>query len=256
MLRRKLLWNLGPLVTLLLISAVAAIALLQRSLARFDEITVPADETQQSQVASTEAPDVARARHSDAIASLRHVVIGITFVFVIVINLSVIILLRMASMVVRPVDKLVEATRALTDRRYDFRVRLEQRDEFDELAGACNALAERLQADEQRRMEIVGQVALAMNHEINNAIAIIELQLRLLSRQPPDGPGYQRCLTQIHQSLGRMTEKVQALKTARRIVLTDYLPGMKMLDLEKSQESGESVRPADEHVEAPAHAGL
>ena len=34
-----------------------------------------------------------------------------------------------------------------------------------------------------------------------------------------------------------MTHTVQALKSVRRIVLTDYLPGVKMLDLERSQAS-------------------
>ena len=37
-----------------------------------------------------------------------------------------------------------------------------------------------------------------------------------------------------------MTQAVAALKSARRIVLTDYVPGVKMLDLERSQQ------PADE----------
>jgi len=33
-----------------------------------------------------------------------------------------------------------------------------------------------------------------------------------------------------------MTQAVAALKSVRRIVLTDYLPGVKMLDLERSQQ--------------------
>jgi signal transduction histidine kinase len=95
-------------------------------------------------------------------------------------------------------------------------------------------------------METLGQVALAMNHEINNAINIIELQLRLLEQKTPAGPGPQRCLQQIHESLRRMTNTVHALKSVRRIVLTDYLPGVKMLDLERSQ-----VSDADERAGPP-----
>jgi signal transduction histidine kinase len=89
-------------------------------------------------------------------------------------------------------------------------------------------------------MEVLGQVALATNHEINNAISIIELQLRQIERGSPVAPATQRSLQQIHQSLKRMTQTVQALKSIRRIVLTDYVPGVKMLDLARSQELVES----------------
>jgi hypothetical protein len=40
-----------------------------------------------------------------------------------------------------------------------------------------------------------------------------------------------------------MTQTVQSLKSIRRIVLTEYLPGVKMLDLARSQEAAESVAP-------------
>jgi hypothetical protein len=36
-----------------------------------------------------------------------------------------------------------------------------------------------------------------------------------------------------------MTESVQMLKNVRRIVLTDYMSGVKMLDLRKSAEEAE-----------------
>ena len=215
MLRRKLFMNLGPLVLLLLVSAVLAIWLLEGVLHRFDAHgqTVPA-----------------------MVSSIRRIVIGLAAVFVVVINLSVVLLLRHGRMILRPVDKLIDSTRALAEGRYDYRVRVEQNDEFDELARAYNALAERLQAEDRRQLETLGQVALAMNHEINNAIAIIELQLRLLARQSPGGAQQEQYLREIHQSLGRMTQAVAALKSVRRIVLTDYLPGVKMLDLERSQQ--------------------
>jgi hypothetical protein len=39
---------------------------------------------------------------------------------------------------------------------------------------------------------------------------------------------------QIHESLARMTVTLERLKHVRRIVLTDYTEGTKMLDLERS----------------------
>jgi len=220
-LRRKLFFNLGPLVTLLLAAGVVAIVAFQHVFQQLDQANSQAS--------------------AEAVAHCRRIIIGLSLCFVIVINLAVVILLRTGSMILRPVDKLVEATRALAEGRYEFRVQLDQRDEFDELARAYNALAERLQSDQRRQMETLGQVALATNHEINNAISIIELQLRQIERGSQAAPATQRCLTQIHESLKRMTQTVQALKSIRRIVLTDYVPGVKMLDLERSQQDVEAI---------------
>lgn len=215
MLRRKLFMNLGPLVLLLLVCAVAAIWLLEGVVLQYHAHGQSAVELAQS---------------------IRRIVMGLAAAFLVVINLSVVLLLWHGRMILRPVDKLMDATRAIAEGRYEYRVRLDQRDEFDELAGAFNALAEKLGTQERRQLETLGQVALAMNHEINNAIAIIELQLRLLARQSPGGAAQERYLREIHQSLERMTQAVAALKSVRRVVLTDYLPGVKMLDLERSQQ--------------------
>lgn len=228
MLRRKLFYSLGPLVTLLLVAGIVAILSLQHVLSQFDTAVGAGD--------------------AERVAHFRRIVIGMSLCFVVVINISVVILLRTGVMILRPVDRLVEATRALAEGKYDFRVNLDEHDEFDELARAYNALAERLQQEERHQMEVLGQVALATNHEINNAISIIELQLRQLVRGPQTAPATQRCLQQIHQSLQRMTHTVQSLKSIRRIVLTDYVPGVKMLDLARSQETAESPVPRERQV--------
>jgi signal transduction histidine kinase len=117
-------------------------------------------------------------------------------------------------------------------------------DEFAELATAYNDLARRLQANEARKIETLGQAAVMLNHELNNASAIIKLQLQLLERQSGGNPAFERSLRQINQSLARMTSTVEALKHVRRIVLTDYTPDTKMLDLERSvaEEAGVGAR--------------
>ncbi|MGE5610193.1 MAG: HAMP domain-containing protein [Bacillota bacterium] len=164
----------------------------------------------------------------------RWMVLGLTIVFLILINVSIVALLRMAGMVLRPVEKLVEATRELAKERFDYRVDLDQKDEFDELARAYNNLAAELQANEQRKLEMLGQVALTLNHELNNAAAIIEMQLQLAGRQAGGNAGLEKYARQIRESLNRMTRTVELLKQVRRIVLTDYVSGVKMLDLERS----------------------
>jgi signal transduction histidine kinase len=195
------------------------------------------------------------------VATLRWLVLALAIVFLLIINVAVAVLLRTGAMVVRPVEALVAATRELGRENFAYRARLDAHDtggEFDELARAFNALAEKLQASEQRKIETLHQVALAMNHDLNNAVSIIELQLHLMSRRAAGDPPAERSLRQIHQSLERMTGTVQALRNARRIVLTDYVAGVKMLDLERSarREDEDAGKPhkEDDHHDAVAHA--
>lgn len=169
----------------------------------------------------------------------RWLVLGLTAMFLLLINTSIIVLLRTTGMILKPVEKLIAATQELARERFDFRVDLEQNDEFDQLARAYNNLAGQLQVNEQRKLETLQQVALTLSHELNNAAAIIELQLQLLDRQSGGNPALEKCARQIHDSLGRMTRTVELLKQIRRIVLTDYVSGVKMLDLEKSATTDE-----------------
>jgi nitrogen fixation/metabolism regulation signal transduction histidine kinase len=230
MLRRRLIFNLGPLIVLLLVAAIVASWLLQGVLRDLGHINgMPWSEE-------------VRAEQLKLTSSFRWLVLGFTVVFLVLINLSVIVLLRMGSIILRPMDKLVEATRRLGAEHFDYRISLNQSDEFGELAQAYNSMAQRLETNEQQRLQTLAQAAVAMNHELNNAISIIELQLALLSRQSGQSEALGRCLLQIHESLGRMTETVLRLKSIRRIVLTDYTPGTKMLDLQRS--TAEQV-PAD-----------
>jgi nitrate/nitrite-specific signal transduction histidine kinase len=176
----------------------------------------------------------AQAEQEDVLARFRWLVLGLSLLFLLVINVAVVLLLRSAGVILKPIDRLVAATRELSAGHYDYRVELDQQDEFGQLARAYNHLAQQLQDDEKQRMEMLGHVSLTMNHEINNAAAIIQMQLRLMHRQQAGTAQAEKSLQQIHQSLARMTAAVQALKEVRRIVLTDYADGMKMLDLAES----------------------
>jgi HAMP domain-containing protein len=217
-LRRKLFLNLFPLVLLLLVTAVVAIALLQGVLGRL------ADLKQHTDAAVLEAE----------LVRFRWIVLGLGIVFLVLINGSVVLLLRAATQVLRPVDKLVEAAQQLAREHFDHRVQLEENDEFDRLAEAYNSLAAHLQETEKQRMDVLGQVGLTLNHELNNAMATIELQLGMLGRGATGDLQAERRLRTIHESLNRMKETVQSLKSVRRIVLTEYSPGMQMLDLVQS----------------------
>jgi methyl-accepting chemotaxis protein len=172
-------------------------------------------------------------------SQFRNQLIALTIVSILAINLSILSLLRMGAMVLRPVDKLVAAARELGQEKFDVRVELDSDDEYGLLAHAYNHMAEELQAAERRRMEVLGQVALTMNHELNNLINIIELQLVLVSHHSERSGDLAGHLKQIRESLGRMTKVVEELRHARRIVLIDYAAGIKMLDLHRSAQASD-----------------
>jgi signal transduction histidine kinase len=219
-LRRKLVFVLCSLVVLLLVVAVGSVITLQGMLHELDH-------TQTWE------------HHRQLASQFRWVVLALTVVFLLVVNFSVVVLLRAAGMVLRPLEALVQATRELARENFHHRIEAKQQDEFDELAYAYNHMAEQLEANEQRKLEMVSQTALALNHELNNAASIIELQLQLLSRQSAGNPTVEKYARQIHDSLERMTNTVESLKHIRRIVLTEYISGVKMLDLERSVEDNQ-----------------
>src|SRR5690349_18602467 len=103
MLRKRLFFNLAPLVLVLLACGIIAVWSLQRLLDGLDHATT-----------AEQVGVVAR--------NFRWVVLGLAGAFLIVLNLSVLVLLRVAGLVLRPVGKLVDATHLLTQEQYDARV--------------------------------------------------------------------------------------------------------------------------------------
>ena len=172
--------------------------------------------------------------HEQVVRKFRRTAVVLGIGFLVLLNVSIIVVLRAAIMVLKPVNALVEASRRLGREEFDHRVTVDRTDEFGELAQAYNSLAEQLQSNEERKVETLKQVARTLNHELNNAISTIELQLTVVDRRKGDAQAVAKPLRQIHESLGRMADTIDALKRVRRIVLTEYLSGVKMLDLERS----------------------
>lgn len=231
MLRRKLLLVLGSLVALLVITGITAVLLLDDVLEDLDPTAVTVLDDSGGEL-SAGAAEERRA----VIVRFRWIVFGLGLVFLVLVNASILVVFRTALMVLRPVDALVEASRHLAREEYEHRVEIKQQDEFAELGLAYNRLAEQLQENEQRKLETLQQVARTLNHELNNALSIINLQLELVARSSGGDEAQARRLEQIHEALRRMGETVAAVQHVRRIVLTDYVAGVKMLDLRKSVE--------------------
>jgi nitrate/nitrite-specific signal transduction histidine kinase len=178
----------------------------------------------------------------------RALVLVLTLAALLMVNVAIFVLLRTAQMVLKPVGALVEGSRQLAAERFEHRVHVDQQDEFGELAHAYNHLAEQLMANEERKAETLRQLAVTLNHDLNNAMAAIELQLGLLGRQAGANPSLDQHLRQIRAMLARMTGTVTSLKHIRRIVLTDYAPGQKMLDLERSVADCSLPQPTPGHA--------
>jgi len=231
MLRKKLVINLAPVVLLLVGAGVTVLLLLQHVLGQLDHAE-----------GADQVREVAR--------DFRWVVWVLSIAFLVIVNGTVLVLMRMGMLILRPMDKLLAATKALAQERFDTRVHVDGNDEFNQLGRALNGLAEQLALNDKRRMEVLQQVGVAINHELNNCVATIDLQLRLAGRYLPDCPGLEKSLRQIDDSLRRITGAVQSLRNVRRIVLTDYLPGTKMLDLQRSAEADELSAQAPKAPEA------
>lgn len=200
------------------------------------------------------AQDHSTSEQHQVTTKFRWMVLGVSLVFLLVINFSILMVLRAVMMILKPVDRLVEASRCLAREEFDHRVDIDQHDEFDELGRAHNRLAAQLQSNEQRKMETLQQVARTLNHELNNAISIIDLQLSLMARRSEGDQALAKPLHQIQETLGRMSRTVDALKHIRRIVLTDYLEGVQMLDLKRSVEDGPVEPPPRSPVPGEAEA--
>jgi nitrate/nitrite-specific signal transduction histidine kinase len=200
--------------------------------------------------------DTIQAQHAALVTRFRAVALGLGATFLLLINGSILMLIRAATSIVQPVEQLVEASRRLAREEFDSRVEIDRVDEFGELARAYNSLAAALAQNEERKIEVMHQVAATLNHELNNAISIIDMQLRLIARKTVPDSVRDDPLRQIHATLAGMTRTVAMLKGIRRIVLADYSGGMKMLDLERSVELDEPhassvvMAPAG-HVPAP-----
>lgn len=182
--------------------------------------------------------------------TFRLLVLGLTLAAIVMVNASVIVLLHTVHMILRPVDRLVGASRELAQEHFDHRVDIDQKDEFGELAHAYNRLAAQLAANEERKMETLRQVAVALNHDLNNTLAAIELELRLADLQSGSNPRLAERFARMHQSVARVAKAVRSLAQVRRIVLTEYMPGQLMLDLERSVAGEESGQPPEAPVEA------
>ena len=92
---------------------------------------------------------------------------------VVAIAASVMLSLRIS----RPIGRLADASRRIAAGRYEERVAVSSNDEVGDLAASFNSMAASLETTEQRRLELVGDVA----HELRTPLATIDSYLEGLA---------------------------------------------------------------------------
>jgi signal transduction histidine kinase len=130
-------------------------------------------------------------------------------------------------MVVRPVEYLHQAVVKVAGRDFRAKVPIHSHDELGELAGAFNLMAERLQEarDQERRdfqrdkLTALGELSLAMAHEIRNPIGVISTAAGLLEKHAEDAGRRNELVRMIReesQSLNQLLRDFQQLARHRR----------------------------------------
>lgn len=185
-------------------------------------------------------------RQAAALATLRGVILGLTLGFALLINALVAMILRAFRLIIEPVEELVQATKDVARGRYSARVRTASAGEFGALARAFNSMAQDLERSEASRVETMRQAAASINHELNNAIASLDMQLDLISRASARGRPIESSILRARGAIARIGKTTETLRRVKRIVLTQYAGGETMLDLARSSQAEDDAPPAVE----------
>lgn len=120
---------------------------------------------------------------------------------------------------IRPLQKITQSARAITQRNLYQRVPLpERRDEIYELGHALNSLLERVERTVLREREFAADAS----HQLRTPLTALRGQLELLLRRPRSPEEYQSKIAHSLQQIDRMTGLVeQLLDLARQDSLTE-----------------------------------
>jgi signal transduction histidine kinase len=89
-------------------------------------------------------------------------------------------------------------------------------------------------AIEGERIAVVGQVAVAMRHEVNNALATIVAEGQLLERDARlTHPEDKASLDNIMQMARRIQASIEKLANVSHAPVTEYAAGVQMIDMEQ-----------------------
>jgi len=90
--------------------------------------------------------------------------------------LAILVTLALSRHLLAPVRELAQATRALTSRRFDIRLKIRTKDEFGQLAAAFNNMAQALERYEQLQRQWLADIS----HELRTPLAVLRGEIEAL----------------------------------------------------------------------------
>ena len=89
-------------------------------------------------------------------------------------------------------------------------------------------------AIEGERIEVVGQLAIAIRHEVNNALATIVAEAQILAQDARlEHPEDKEAVDSMLVMARRIQDSLERLTRVTHAPTTDYVEGLKMIDLAK-----------------------
>jgi DNA-binding response OmpR family regulator/two-component sensor histidine kinase len=86
---------------------------------------------------------------------------------------------------------------------------------------------------ESEKIATMAKFAVSVNHEINNPLCAISLNIELLKRRCKDEE-FQQIFKAIDTNIEKINEITNKISNLKKIVVKEYLPGIDMIDLENS----------------------
>ncbi len=151
--------------------------------------------------------------------------------------------------ITRPIHQLEEGTRRIAQGELDLQLEIEARNELEHLAHSFHQMAYELKRAQERlvkteRLAAIGEVSLAIHHEINNPLTSVMGYAEMLRQRSDLPPGVHDQLKAIYDGAVRMRDIIRKLERVQDRT-TDRLGGAKMTDL-----SGGSAPDPDSRVQS------
>ena len=135
--------------------------------------------------------------------------------------IGVIFSLYFIKSITKPVSELLSASRKIKAGRLQYRIEEKLKDEFGELAGSFNEMADSLQEQytklqQTERLAVVGELAAGMAHEIKNPMAGIKVSMEVLSQDSPLPQEDKEVLLRVINEIDRITAMLKGLLSYAR----------------------------------------
>jgi signal transduction histidine kinase len=148
--------------------------------------------------------------------------------------------------ITRPIRQLEEGTRRIVQGELDLQLKIEARNELEQLARSFHQMAYELKHAQERlvkteRLAAIGEVSLVIHHEMHNPLTSLMGVVEMLQQRTDVPPDVREQLMLIYQGAVRMRDIIKRLECVQDRT-TDRLGGAKMTDLSEPSVPDADVR--------------